>query len=206
MSQVFATSDLHLGGHEKIAEDRGFASTELHDAAVMASLYTIPRGSHLWIFGDLSSGRRAHEDHALSLLYILSRDLDLTLYLIAGNHDSVHGHHGSSHKHADRFAYVFSSVKDEKEHKIGSVRVLFSHLPYNGDSHGDEDRYPQQRPRDLGLPVIHGHVHGRYGTIVTYSDAGTLQVHVGFDVWKRPVAFEEIHELLVKHRKGPHTQ
>lgn len=524
MSQVFATSDLHLGGHEKIAEDRGFASTELHDAAVMASLYTIPRGSHLWIFGDLSSGRRTHEDHALSLLYLLSRDKDLTLYLIAGNHDSCvdadtravtrrgfvsiddlrpddqvlsldddrnsvwvtpsrviryphtgtathiqsqtvdslttddhrivgiqrtgrgwmdrwvegradqvtlstlgiptsgagsvhessradqdirlaawcltdshrregrwtfyqaepkkgrleelldmtkvnvrsrerdtdvicgkrlrskpqtsyeytvadrtenrrltelvgdrnhlppwvwdlserqvdllveewvytdgtrstaakkgrgrgsvviycsrtslrgelmalmaangwqvsateyredqwrinavkgqltlartrttseysgevwcltvpfgrffverngkvfltgncHGHHGSSHKHADRFAYVFSSVKDEKEHKIGQIRVLLNHLPYNGDSHGDEDRFPQQRPRDLGLPVIHGHVHGRYGEAVTYSDQGTLQVHVGWDSWRRPVSFEEIHALLTQHRR-----
>jgi len=41
---------------------------------------------------------------------------------------------------------------------IGGHRVLFSHYPYTGD-HTDQDRHPELRPKDEGLPLIHGHLH-----------------------------------------------
>ena len=36
---------------------------------------------------------------------------------------------------------------------------LVCHFPYADDG---DDRYPEYRPKDEGLPLLHGHVHSRW--------------------------------------------
>lgn len=197
MSEVFFFSDPHLG-HEKISDNRGFRSVAAHDYWVMETLYSLPRGSHLWGLGDLTGGRRTEEDEALSKMYELSRDRGLHIHWVAGNHDAIHAHHSTAQNHQRRYNVVFDSVHPLfREHRIGSKRVLMSHLPYDGDS-GPVERYLQQRPRDLGMPIIHGHTHS--AEKITYSAEGTLQAHVGLDAWKRPVALTEVLDILRTNR------
>jgi calcineurin-like phosphoesterase family protein len=54
-------------------------------------------------------------------------------------------------------------------------RVALSHLPYEGDSHG-EDRFVPWRPRDEGGWIVHGHVH------TAWRHRGRM-INVGVDAW-----------------------
>jgi calcineurin-like phosphoesterase family protein len=58
--------------------------------------------------------------------------------------------------------------------EVGMQRVAVSHYPYVGDS-GKTDRHRWLRPRDEGLPLIHGHVHTAWRT-------SGRQFNVGVDV------------------------
>ena len=210
MSQVFVTSDLHLGGHVKVArhrypdwEDRPDAvTTGAHDYEVLEALYKLPRYSHLMILGDLS-GRTDHEDAALNMLSQVAVDRALEMYLVPGNHDSCHPLHGSALTSQAKFGFVFKFNQIVAKRRWGkgvSTEYLFSHFPYDGDTEGREggDRFTQYRLQDEGLPVVHGHTHGKYKT--SRSKRDTLQVHVGFDAWRRPVALEEIVAIIKAER------
>ena len=71
--------------------------------------------------------------------------------------------------------------------------MLLSHFPYDGD-HTTTDREQQYRLRDLGLPIVHGHTHA--AKIVTRSQEGTLQVHVGWDTWGGLVDWDEVVSIV----------
>lgn len=55
-----------------------------------------------------------------------------------------------------------------------------SHYPYEGD-HTEHDRHLAVRPRDYGLPLVHGHIHG-----VRHFDDRMFNVGVDVNNW-RPV-------------------
>lgn len=58
----------------------------------------------------------------------------------------------------------------------------------------------QYRLRDMGIPIVHGHVHAPY--IVSYTQPGTLQVHVGLDAWNLAPVREEAVVDLIKSNGG----
>jgi calcineurin-like phosphoesterase family protein len=207
MSNVYFVADLHLG-HAKIAEHRDFDSVGHHDTAVLDSIRALPRGSHLHVLGDISEGFRWRldsaglryntEDQALFMLRMAALEAGIQLHLKSGNHDSCSGVHRESHKQFARFGQTFNSIATGfTEMRIDGHRVLVGHFPYNGDSgRRDEDRYPQHRPRDLGMPIIHGHTHA--DERVSRSKLGTLQLCVSWDVDRRPVSATELAATLKK--------
>lgn len=114
--------------------------------------------------------------------------------LVAGNHDEAWIGHKKFGKPgvAERYSELFEQVHASGiiGHILDNDRsVVLSHLPYQGDSH-DGDRFEKNRPKDLGLLNICGHVH----------EAWTHQGHsvnVGVDRWEyRPVSEQSLIEYI----------
>lgn len=199
MSTVFFMSDPHVGGHEKVASTRGFRSTREHDQAILSTIRALPLGSQLWMLGD-NAGRNDHEPLALGLLDEVFRDRQIEAHLIAGNHDSCHSMHSNAYRQIDMFRQVYRSVQTFAERKLEGNRLTLSHFPYNGDTEGREkDRYTKYRQRDEGAIIVHGHVHS--SKVVTRSEKGTLQIHVGFDAHHRPISIEELAQIIRDNKK-----
>lgn len=106
--------------------------------------------------------------------------------LIAGNHDEVAGFRskGLNARMRPEWADTFATITDFAFLKIGGHRVALSHYPYDGE--GDRefeggDRMPEVRLRDVGIPLLHGHTHGRHQAHT--SELGTPMFHVGPDAW-----------------------
>ena len=101
--RTWFTSDLHLG-HPFVAELRGYgnsgeidADVERHDETILNNLTSaLAPGDTLWVLGDISSGWGPQEERALDLLAQAFSGLDVTVHLIAGNHDSCHPLHANS--------------------------------------------------------------------------------------------------------------
>lgn len=188
MGQIWLTSDLHLG-HAKVARLRGFTSVEDHDVAIMRPLHRMVRANdQLWILGDVAFGDRAAGLARLS-------ELPATLVLIAGNHDPEHPMYASSRTHRQGSRQVFCAVQPFAQINYQGLRPVASHFPYDGDTEGREgDRCRQWRLRDEGAPLLHGHTHS--DRRISYSAAGSVQIHVGVDAWGlKPVA---IHQALTE--------
>lgn len=197
MSEVFYTSDLHFG-HEKLAELRGYSSVEEHDADIMEAWnWAVTTRDHVWILGDLSAGNELDWWRPLV-------NLPGTKHLVCGNHDSAWAGNRKGYKSRGgpyNLYNEFASVQDFAVRKIGDTRVMLSHFPYSGDR--GEDRFTQFRLRDEGRPILHGHTHSTekvsYSTgwnTVDWQPMETLQVHVGWDAWRRPVSTSEIANVL----------
>ncbi len=204
---VYFTSDLHLG-HVKVAQARGHATSERHTDAILDQLLVLPRGSQLWILGDLSAGGRADEDYALDVLRSVASQ-GIELHLIAGNHDSVHPMHRDAHRHQRRFLEVFTSVQPFARRRIAGQQVLLSHFPYIGD-HTETERHEQYRLRNEERWLLHGHTHSAYRgpgwcRIVRFDGEthatfpAHRQIHIGWDAWNRPVHLDEIAAIIGGH-------
>lgn len=106
--------------------------------------------------------------------------------LIAGNHDEVAGFRskGLNARMRPEWADTFETITDFAFLKIGGHRVALSHYPYDGE--GDRefeggDRLLEVRLRDEGVPLLHGHTHGRHQAHTSLK--GTPMFHVGPDAW-----------------------
>lgn len=106
--------------------------------------------------------------------------------LIAGNHDEVAGFRskGLNARMRPEWKETFETITDFAFLKIGGHRVALSHYPYDGE--GDRefeggDRLMEVRLRDEGIPLLHGHTHGRHQAHT--SRKGTPMFHVGPDAW-----------------------
>ena len=66
--------------------------------------------------------------------------------------------------------------------------ALLNHFPYHGDSE-EGDRYPEARPEDTGLPLIHGHIHDLWRV-------NGRQINVGLDAWGRLLTEDEVGGLV----------
>lgn len=136
----------------------------------------------VWVLGDVALTPKALGPVA---------QLNGRKVLVAGNHDACwvrHKHHtrqGAVYRDAGFAGVVDSGVVNAHRLRSGIV-VRMSHLPYTGDSHG-EDRYAEWRPVDDGLPLICGHVHDAWKTM-------GRQLNVGVDVWN----FQPVPEELVR--------
>lgn len=188
----FFTSDTHFG-HSNIikfeAENRPFTSTEEMDEVLIERWNAVvkPRDIvyHLGdaIMGDFRAGVEK------------MKRLNGQKILIPGNHDRIFSgaKSGYAAKWLPFYQEVFEVIGPEQfftnlDHNR-NFRVLMSHFPYEGDSHG-EDRYGDKRPVDSGLPLIHGHVHGQW-------KFNGRQFNVGVDVNDlTPVSEDEVIEWV----------
>jgi calcineurin-like phosphoesterase family protein len=186
MSNLWLTSDTHLG-HKFVSRLRGYETPDEHDAA-LARTWTkqVRADDEVWVLGDLALGGWA------ARISWFGR-VPGRKHLVLGNHDRAHPLNRNGHEHLDAFRAVFATVQTAASISLGAGRVMLSHFPYSGD-HG-EDRYPEWRLRDAGVPLVHGHTHGTER--LTRSPLGTPQVHVGLDAWgQRLVHRTEVTALL----------
>lgn len=192
MPGIWFTSDLHLG-HARVAELRGFACVEHHDATLAGAWdRSVRDGDIVWILGDLTLG---NPEPALS--WVDARPG--VKHLIAGNHDRVHPMHRTSHRETVKHAWLgtFHTIQTMARRKIAGCDVLLSHFPYPGTDRPDrtdQTSYDQWRLPNMGLPLLHGHTHSLL-TLSTNSHAP--QIHVGLDAWGLcPVSLAEVTRLI----------
>ena len=178
---VFFTSDLHIG-LRLVSGYRGFGEEDVdyHDATLARRWDSVVGDDdHIWVLGDLSAGGLSSQRRALDWV----SDRTGIKHLITGNHDGPHPMFRNAHRMMPEYLEVFESVAPSARRKFSiqgqPVEVLLSHFPYNGDGARMEDRYVQWRLRDLGVPIVHGHVHTP--DILTRSLRGTPQIHIGVD-------------------------
>lgn len=172
------TSDPHFG-HAKIIEysRRPFRNVDHMNTVLVDNINDrCSPDDTLWIVGDVVMGKFTDN------IEILSR-LNPTLMMVGGNHDRIHPAHRSSDAmrdvHRKLYLRYFSAIAAQGIRRFalggrdGPV-VQVNHFPYEGDSQ-ENDRFADMRPRDEGLPLIHGHVHTAWRT-------RGRQFNVGVDV------------------------
>jgi calcineurin-like phosphoesterase family protein len=183
MSEVFFTSDTHFC-HPKVSDLRGFASVADHDESVIALWNaTVKHDDIVWHLGDVGMG---HESDVLAKV----RRLNGIKHLVAGNHDPCWPGHRDARRHQRKWMTVFESVQAYGKVRFGSRTILLSHFPYDGD-HTFENRHVQDRLRNEGEWLAHGHTHS------DLRSDGPRSVHVGLDAWDlRPASRAEILALM----------
>lgn len=188
MSNIWFTSDLHLG-HHVVAQHRGFETTHGHDVAIQTNwLRVVKPDDQVWILGDLAVSQPGY---ALDCL----KSWPGVKHLIAGNHDAVHPMHRQAARHQRAYLEIFDSVQAFARRRINGHDVLLSHFPYTADR--GEIRYPQYRLPDLGDWLLHGHTHGterRHGR----------EIHIGLDAWNlAPVDINTVTALIDEYESRP---
>lgn len=189
MSNLFFTSDLHLG-HINIVKHahRPFADVdEMNETIVQLWNDTVGHNDTTIIVGDVCMGIVVE-----SLEYV--KQLNGTKILVPGNHDRVWP--GLDSKQNDKFRQHYQNAgllitAPQITVRLHDLEVLVCHFPYTIYNRFDQ-RYLEWAPKDEGGPLIHGHVHTR--DRLTYN--GT-QVHVGLDAWNyTPVHSDQVYELF----------
>ncbi len=187
--QTWYTGDPHLG-HERIIElcGRPFGSVgEMNDAILDRINSVVARQDTLVIVGDVLLGPFEES------VKLLQRIRAGRIRLLPGNHDRwslAYTHRGSPEVVKNKRRMWMADYQDAGRRRglssassgiecvpdrrpsvwpmtMSGRPVLLSHYPYlgSGDSRPDRpDRYEWLRPVDAGLPLIHGHVHGRWRT------------------------------------------
>jgi calcineurin-like phosphoesterase family protein len=180
---TYHSSDWHLG-HVRILElcDRPFKSVHHMNYSIIERCNDIvTERDTLVLHGDDVMGQY-FENIKLFQLVRAGK-----IVLIPGNHDrfslAFKGTDASRREAAHTLKQVIGErvrvLIDKKpsswEREINGHQVLLSHYPYRGD-HTQKDRHLEMRPVDEGLPLIHGHVHGKW------RENGRM-LNVGVDVW-----------------------
>lgn len=204
MPDIWFTSDLHIG-HRLVAASR---CTLPNGKPMYKDLKDIPDyfgdfeiaaidrilaehwdaqvkpDDHVYMLGDLCSGTDKAFDNAL--MWLSSRPG--RIHWIAGNHCPVHPMQRDAGKYQRRALEIVEEVHPYLRRRVpllggGHTDVLLCHFPYRDryTGIGSEGRYKQYRMVDEGMPIVHGHTHSKKQ--VSYSNAGTLQLHVGVDAW-----------------------
>lgn len=170
--RLWFTSDTHFG-HARILElsNRPFETVEQHDAALIRAINERVRPTDTLIhLGDLAMGPFMDS-------IALTTQLHGRRFLVPGNHDRVSQAYERG-RQIDRWRPVYEDAGWEilpesvvldiaaaeptfytpDDYAAATNPVLLSHYPYTGD-HTDTDRYQHLRPKDTGLPLLHGHIH-----------------------------------------------
>lgn len=183
---IYYTSDLHIG-HRLVAGLRGYwdednvldtprgpeaqPDIQAHDAA-LAEIWdaTLKPDDQVFVLGDISiNGSQAALD------WIAARPG--TKHLLSGNHDPVGPWDRRSAKLMPHWLQYFRTIQPYLRQKLNGVNFLLSHFPYMPYDRG-EARYEQYRLPNLGLPLVHGHVHS------SEKFEFPNHLHVGVDAWE----------------------
>lgn len=124
-----------------------------------------------------------------------------------GNHDRPFMSRGKAKYDywVERYAEVFQDIIPAQNLGIGGGYLTnISHYPYDGegDHHKGGDRYAAERLPDDGTILIHGHTHAEFvkhgmDSIISFSKAGSIQIHVGMDAHRyEPVPESKVLEYI----------
>ena len=196
---TFFVSDTHFG-HKNINRlaNRPFDSVEeMNEVVARRWNETVDINDTVYHLGDVALGKI---DDSLS---VISR-LNGIKHMITGNHDRPFPPmYKFKQEKIDywRQRYLdagFVSIDEVGQIEIAGILFYMCHFPYNGDSH-DEERFSDYRLPDKGVPLIHGHTHRNTPNPVSFTERGTMQIHVGVDQpeWDfAPVSEEQILGLI----------
>lgn len=188
------TSDTHFG-HERIIElcNRPFRDADhMNDEIVRRWNEVVAPDDTVFHLGDVALGKI---DDSLAQVGRLNG----YKVLVNGNHDRPFMKKGkpAEAEWTRRYEEVFQMVINSNHAYVleDGTYVNLSHFPYDGDSHGG-DRYRSARIADDGETIlIHGHTH--MDQIISHSEKGALQIHVGVDAWDyTPVSEDQILALI----------
>ena len=203
---IFFTSDTHFS-HFNIIQyaTRPFDDIDQMNAEIIRRWNTVVgEDDTVYHLGDVAMGKLE-----ISLAHVTR--LNGHKILVAGNHDKCWIGDRAYRKGTDAQVIALRLQKNRKlyfnagfSEIINSpdvngktleltlstgLKVAVSHFPYQGDSQ-DQDRYTQWRPKDEGLPLITGHVHGKW------LQRGKM-LNVGIDQWNGyPVPEEKVSQML----------
>lgn len=193
---VWITSDWHLG-HRNILDlgpGRPFASIDEHDESLIERHNNLVKPNDVvWVLGDVAMG-----DITQSLAKCAR--MNGRKILVCGNHDRPE-QHADTPERRDRwieryqrdggFSVVLTRYGNQYVYLPNSKRVAVSHYPYAGENGPERtDRYADRRPIDVGLWLLHGHVHDQW-------QVNGRQINVGVDVWGyEPVPVERLSDLI----------
>lgn len=196
MAKLFS-SDQHFW-HANILEfdDRPFGSIEeMNEEIIRRHNSVVAQDDEYHNVGDVLLGQGFAEH-----LSIIGR-LNGTRKLYPGNHDRVS--HVNKQKYRalywDAYAEYFEIMPDNFQVDLQGTTFNISHFPYRGEGdHTSDERFSAHRFEDNGTPLLHGHIHSK--NKFSYSEKGTLMIHVGVTSWNYyPVHENEIIEILEKH-------
>lgn len=179
LGRLYFSSDWHLG-HERIIPlcGRPFGSVEEMNETIIENVNaTVSARDTLVLLGDTAMGKL---DETLQLLRQVRAK---RIWILPGNHDRFSlGYRHSGSTETQRIKRGLWRVQYESQRhglrvepdqvpsawtaKVRGRPVALSHYPYAEDSGsgggGGGDRYRQLRPRNTGLPLLHGHVHEKW--------------------------------------------
>ena len=185
----FITSDLHLGHANiwtKAYADRPVYSTEeMNEFLISRWNETVSVNDTVYVLGDFAMGKIAES-------LPLAARLHGRKVLIFGNHDRMFRPKNDSQR--QRWLSEYGQYFDTIQKEMVWNRILFNHFPYTGD-HTEEIRYLEDRPRDRGLWLCHGHTHSKDFV------SGKRTIHIGVDSAVANYAPIDL-ELVVETIKG----
>ena len=188
------TSDQHFGHNNVIGLcDRPFEDIDhMHDEMIVRWNSVVKPQDTVWVVGDYSL-------HPRELTHL--KHMRGTKRLIAGNHDVVWSGHKESHKYFRTYLEYFESIHEWKRLKFSGFEFNLSHFPYG------TGRYESYRLKNVGVPLVHGHVHEKWKLVntkyVSWND--TPMLNVGVDRWNfTPVSLEEVIHQLREGIPEPH--
>jgi len=192
------TSDTHFG-HQLMTKYRPWDTVEEHDAALIANWNRVVGEDDTVLHqGDVVMGLRREN------LPVMER-LNGRHVLIPGNHDNC----SSTFKPRQReggmklYGEYFTILPEIVEIPVNDeMQAVFSHYPpAEIPDHGDEDRYPDQRPLDNGTAwFFHGHTHDEQAK--QYLKTGSVALQVGVDA--NDFAPVDLYELMRSVSIYPH--
>lgn len=187
MRKTYLTSDQHYWHTNIITySKRPYKNVEEMNRDLIARHNSIiSKNDRVIIVGDFSLRE--------NVVPLILPELNGEMELVAGNHDRCHPRQKKYEEAKKRYLdYGFVNVVLEME--LGPFVV--SHFPYWSDDKERDQRYKEYRPKDTGKPLLCGHVHNRYGKVIS-----NRQFDVGCDAWNyTPVLFEELVELMEKNK------
>ena len=208
---TYLSADTHIGHFNMTREGKDLCGrpfdtvVQMNEGIIGNFNQVLTKKDRLILLGDTCMGKL--DDSLMWLSYLNAGEI----ILVPGNHDKWSlGYHQKGDADAQRrrreearvryeIDERFTAIPDQKPSfwwgsELGMAEplemALFSHYPYDGDSHG-EDRYAHLRADEYpGRPMIHGHVH-------TEWQIRGNQFNVGVDVNDfMPVAEEQLVEWV----------
>jgi len=184
MTDTWVTSDWHIG-HANILKYcfRPFPNVDEMNEELIARHNALVKPNDLVIdVGDFTMSDRYVEPTL--------RRLHGRRILVPGNHDRCYRKHRSSAFFTRKYLeWGFAEIHQQWEMNIAGKRVLIDHMPYTEDI-SRHVKYAEFRPKDRGLWLLHGHVHG------AWAQRGRM-INVGVDVRDyRPMHLDEVAKLI----------
>jgi Predicted phosphoesterase or phosphohydrolase len=210
---TYVSADLHVGHLNMTREGKDLCGRpfdtviEMNEGIVSSFNEVLTKKDRLILLGDTCMGKL--DDSLMWLSYLNAGEI----ILVPGNHDKWSlAYHQKGDADAQARRREEARVKHEIDHRFVALKdtkpsawtgselitddtsplweVVFSHYPYDGDSHGS-DRYAHLRAKQFGSrPIIHGHVH-------TEWQIREQQFNVGVDVNDfKPVSEETLADWV----------
>lgn len=192
-AMIYYTADLHFG-HRNIIQycNRPWATVEEMNEGLVARWNAVVRPEDtVYVLGDFSMNIRDMETY--------TPRLNGTKVLVVGNHDKCFQ---LKEQQVDRY---MAAGWTEVIHAVmcyttGPHAVNCHHFPYAYDHPDKPVRFADRRLPDIGITLLHGHVHTEW--LTRRTDKGTLMINVGVDVNNYcPVSEIQIAALIAKEER-----